>query len=161
MWKHLFNRDKLKYAQGARPKVDCILCAIRDRDPAVRSLEVCRRDGLIVSVNLYPFNPGQVMIFPERHLENIGGLTDEEALAMHRLLADAIRIIGEEFNAEGFNAGYNLGRHSGASIPHLHLHVVPRYGNEVGYLEVLAGTRAFVTDPVEVRDRLRARFPSK
>ena len=64
MRNHLFNTDKLKYVNGDRPGVACILCAIRDRDPDVVNLEVARRDGFIVSVNLYPFNPGHVMIFP-------------------------------------------------------------------------------------------------
>ncbi|HOT43879.1 MAG TPA: HIT domain-containing protein [Spirochaetota bacterium] len=158
---YLFNTDKLKYVKGDKPKVECILCAIRDRNPDVRSFEVARRDGFIVSVNLYPFNPGHLMIFPERHVENLHDLTDREALGLHRLLAETITILKEEFGPDGFNVGYNLGRHSGASIPHLHAHVVPRYGNEVGFMDVLAGTRLVVADPVESRDRLRKRFADK
>jgi ATP adenylyltransferase len=158
MSNHLFNTDKLKYVRGGKPNVDCILCAIRDGNPEVRSLEVARRDGCIVSVNLYPFNPGQVMIFPLRHVTALHELTDQEALSMHRLLADTLNILKEEFNPDGFNVGYNLGSHSGASIPHLHQHVVPRYGNEVGFLDVLAGTRLVVVDPADARDRLRKRF---
>jgi len=158
MRNHLFNTDKLTYVKGDKPKVECILCAIRDGNPDVRSLEVARRDGFIISVNLYPFNPGHLMIFPERHVENLHDLTDREALALHRLLAETITILGEEFGPDGFNVGYNLGRHSGASIPHLHAHVVPRYGNEVGFMDVLSGTRLVVADPVESRDRLRKRF---
>jgi len=158
MRNHLFNTDKLKYVNGDRPGVACILCAIRDRDPDVVNLEVARRGGFIVSVNLYPFNPGHVMIFPERHVERLQDLTDDEALGLHRLAADVLTALEEEFRPAGFNAGYNLGRHSGASIAHIHLQVVPRYANEVGFLDVLAGTRLAVTDPVEMRDRLRKRL---
>jgi len=158
MRNHLFNTDKLKYVNGDRPGVACILCAIRDRDPDVVNLEVVRRGGFIVSVNLYPFNPGHVMIFPERHVERLQDLTDDEALGLHRLAADVLTALEEEFRPAGFNAGYNLGRHSGASIAHIHLQVVPRYANEVGFLDVLAGTRLAVTDPVEMRDRLRKRL---
>jgi ATP adenylyltransferase len=158
MRNYLFNTDKLKYVKGDKPKVDCILCAIRDGNPDVVSYEVARRDSFIISVNLYPFNPGHLMIFPERHIENLLDLTDQEALSLHRLLSDTIEILKDEFAPEGFNVGYNLGRHSGASIPHLHLHVVPRYGNEVGFMDVLAGTRLVVADPIETRDRLRKRY---
>jgi ATP adenylyltransferase len=161
MRKYLFNSDKLKYVKGDKPKVDCILCAIRDGNSDVQSLEVARRDGFIVSVNLYPFNPGHLMIFPLRHIENLNELDDREALSLHRLLSDTLNILREELNPDGFNAGYNLGNQSGASIKHLHLHVVPRYGNEVGYLDVLAGTRLVVVDPVDVRDRLRKRFEGR
>jgi ATP adenylyltransferase len=161
MRKYLFNSDKLKYVKGDKPNVDCILCAIRDGNPGVQSLEVARRDGFIVSVNLYPFNPGHVMIFPLRHIESLHELDDREALSLHRLLSDTLNILREEFKPDGFNAGYNLGNQSGASIKHLHLHVVPRYGNEVGYLDVLAGTRLVVADPVDARDRLRKRFEGR
>jgi len=160
MRNHLFNTDKLSYVKGDKPSVECILCAIRDGNPDVRSFEVARRDGFIVSVNLYPFNPGHLMIFPERHIENLRDLTDDEALKYHRLLTETIEILSDEFRPDGFNAGYNLGRNSGASIPHLHLHVVPRYNNEVGFMDVLAGTRLVVADPAETRDRLRKRFAS-
>ena len=158
MRNYLFNTEKLKYVKGDKPNVDCILCAIRDGNPDVRSFEVARRDGFIISVNLYPFNPGHLMIFPERHVENLYDLNDGEALSLHHLLSDTLRILADEFRPDGFNAGYNLGKGSGASIPHLHLHVVPRYGNEVGFMDVLAGTRLVVSDPAETRDRLRKRF---
>jgi ATP adenylyltransferase len=155
---YLFNTDKLKYVKGDKPGVECILCALRDNHPDIKNLEIARRDGFIVSVNLYPFNAGHLMIFPFRHLESVYELTDEEALALHRLLGDSLKILEDEFNPDGFNIGYNLGKNSGASISHLHLHVVPRYGNEVGFLDVLAGTRLVVVDPVAVRDRLRKGF---
>jgi ATP adenylyltransferase len=155
---YLFNTEKIKYVRGAKPRVDCILCAIRDRDPAVKSLEVARTGNCIVSVNLYPFNPGHVMIFPLRHVAGPSDLTDDEALEMHRLLKMSIRIITDEYSPSGFNVGYNLGLGSGASIPHLHQHVVPRYENEIGYLDVLAGTRVIVTDPVEVMECLKKHF---
>lgn len=158
MREHLFNTEKIKYVKGVKPAVSCILCAIRDRDPAVVSLEVARRDGFIVSVNLYPFNPGHLMIFPERHVEALSGLTDGEALTLHRLTVEVLAALEEEFGPAGFNAGYNLGDQSGASLAHIHLHVVPRYSNEVGFLDVLAGTRVVVSDPVQVRDRLRQRL---
>ncbi|OHD68386.1 MAG: HIT family hydrolase [Spirochaetes bacterium RBG_16_49_21] len=157
---YLFNTNKQKYVKGDKPKVDCILCALRDKHPDVVNLEIARRQGFIVSVNLYPFNPGHIMIFPSRHTEKIDELTDEEALAMHRILTKSLKILQKEFNPDGFNVGYNLGQNSGASVSHLHLHVVPRFGNEVGYLDVLAGARLVVVDPVDIRDRLRKGFES-
>jgi ATP adenylyltransferase len=158
MRRYLFNTNKLKYVKGDKPLVDCILCALRDNQPEVVNLEITRRDDFIISVNLYPFNAGHIMIFPSRHIEDIHEITDQEALVLHRLLCDSLRIIQNEFKPDGFNVGYNLGRNSGASITHLHMHVVPRYGNEVGFLDVLAGTRVVVADPVDVRDRLRKGF---
>ena len=155
---YLFNTEKIKYARGEKPAVDCILCALRDGSPEVTSLEVYRNDHFIISVNLYPFNPGHLMIFPVRHITRPGELSENEALEFHRLTVRTIDILSDEFSPSGFNIGYNIGKGSGASISHLHKHVVPRYENEVGFLDVLAGTRVVVANPVEIRDRLKTRF---
>lgn len=160
MYGHLFNMDKIRYVKGNKPKVDCILCAIRDNHPEVPDLTIWRDELFIVAMNLYPFNSGHLMIFPTRHLLEPAELSDDEALRLHHLSILSIKILKEEFGPEGFNAGYNIGNGSGASIPHLHLHIVPRYNNEVGFLDVLAGTRVMVLDPREARERLRRRFNS-
>lgn len=155
---YLFNTEKIKYVKGEKPRVDCILCAIIAEDPAVTSLTVYQDDKFIVAMNLFPFNPGHLMIFPRRHITEIGGLSGEEASEMHRLLVKSVRILDEEFAPSGYNIGYNLGEGSGASIAHIHQHVVPRYSNEVGFLDVLSGTRVIVSDPRSVMLKLRERF---
>ncbi len=155
---HLFNTEKIDYVKGKKPDYDCILCAIRDHQKDVKSLEIFRSEGFIVTVNLYPFNPGHLMIFPIRHIIDLSEFTQEEAIEMHELTVKTLSIIKEEFTPTGFNIGYNLGEYSGASISHLHQHIVPRYNNEIGFIDVLAGTRLFVVDPVEVMKRLKSRF---
>lgn len=155
---YLFNTEKIKYVKGDKPSVGCILCAIRDNNPLVKNLNVHTTENFIIAVNLFPFNPGHVMIFPRRHVCSIGELTEGEAAEMHSLLVKTLRCIDEEFNPSGYNVGYNLGDGSGASIQHLHQHIVPRYANEVGFLDVLSGTRVIVSDPVEVMEKLKIKF---
>ena len=98
------------------------------------------------------------MIYPLRHIESICDLSDEEAADIHRLSSASVRILTEELGPSGFNIGYNIGENSGASIKHLHLHVVPRYNNELGFAEVIAGKRVFVVDPVSLLDSLRVKY---
>lgn len=155
---YLFNTEKIKYVKGDKPCVDCILCAIRDNSPLVKNLNVHASENFIIAVNLFPFNPGHVMIFPKRHICGLDELTGPEATEMHTLLVRTVRLIDEEFKPSGYNIGYNLGEGSGASIKHLHQHIVPRYSNEVGFLDVLSGTRVIVSDPVDVMERLKFRF---
>ncbi len=155
---YLFNTEKIKYVKGEKPSVECILCAIRDNNPLVKNLNVHTTEKFIIAVNLFPFNPGHVMIFPKRHLSQINELTESEAAEMHALLVKTIQFIDEEFSPSGYNIGYNLGDGSGASIQHIHQHIVPRYTNEVGFLDVLSGTRVIVSDPVEVMERLKKKF---
>lgn len=155
---YLFNTEKIKYVKGDKPAVECILCAIRDKNPLVKDLTLFRNNSFIVALNLYPFNSGHLMIFPSRHVESLNSLTESEVIGMHKLLKGSIEIIDKEFSPQGYNVGFNLGNGSGASIPHIHQHVVPRYNNEVGFLDVLSGTRVIVIDPVEIMERLKEKF---
>ena len=158
---YLFNTNKMKYVKGEKPGVDCILCAIANKSPNVEVLEIYRSKKFIISVNLYPYNPGHLMVFPIRHITEYDEMTDKEALEMHHLSRKALAILKEEFNPSGFNLGYNLGNGSGASIPHIHQHIIPRYGNEAGFIDILSGTRLFIVDPVDMMKRLKKRFKAK
>jgi ATP adenylyltransferase len=155
---HLFSTEKIKYINGQKPDGDCILCPIRERHPDVKTLEVYRSDNFIISLNLYPYNPGHLMVFPSRHVVKLDELSDKEVVEFYRLTSDSIRVLEEEFNPSGFNVGFNLGEQSGASISHIHQHIVPRYSNEVGFLDVLSGTRVVVVEPEDVLKRLTSRL---
>ncbi|MCE5273064.1 HIT domain-containing protein [bacterium] len=157
--KHLVIPGKLGYVRGAKPKVDCILCSIRDRDSRVVSLEVHRGRLMLVSLNLFPYNPGHLMIFPLRHLTDLRQFNREEVLEMHRLQKNCMGVLDELYSPAGFNVGYNIGPTSGASIEHIHCHLVPRHRNELGLLEMISqGTRVLVEDPHETLAKLRATF---
>ena len=58
----------------------------------------------------------------------------------------------------GYNIGYNMGLAAGASIEHLHLHIIPRYPREIGIAELIAGSRVLVQHPRETQEILSAAF---
>ncbi len=157
-WKHLATPDKLAYARGKRPQVECLLCAVLAKDPAVERLEIFRTERWAVSANLYPYNPGHVFLFPLRHLVDVRELLRAEERELAKLQRCTLDILEDIYHPQGFNVGFNLGRCAGASIRHLHLHVVPRYEGEMGFLEMLTQTRTVVEDPRRTVRRLRARY---
>ncbi|MBP8082163.1 MAG: HIT domain-containing protein [Spirochaetes bacterium] len=153
---HFFNFNKLDYVK--KKKSGCILCSLLDKSSDSPDLEIFRSAFSAVSLNLYPYNSGHLMIYPVRHVESICDLSDDEAADIHKLSVKSIRILSNIIEPTGFNVGYNIGENSGASIKHLHLHIVPRYNNELGFAEVLAGKRVCVVDPVSLLDSLREKF---
>ncbi|MGV3526132.1 MAG: HIT family protein [Candidatus Sericytochromatia bacterium] len=155
---HLFAHHKLQYVQGQRPDVPCILCAVRDHHPQVDSLEVHRSAQFLVSVNLYPYNPGHLMLVPLRHVEWPDQLSESEALELHHLQTRSLRVIRAVYPAAGFNIGYNLGAAGGGSIAHLHLHLVPRFHNEQGFMGTVAQTQILVESANDMLKRLKAAF---
>jgi ATP adenylyltransferase len=156
--KHNVVADKLDYAKGKRPPVDCILCAVAQDDPRVDNLRVYRHDSWFITLNLYPYNPGHLMLVPLTHHTDVRQLSESEVLELHRLQVLALQVLEREYRPGGFNVGYNLGPASGASIEHLHLQIVPRYRSEVGFFDILSDSRVIVEAPGVTRERLTRAF---
>ncbi len=132
---------KLEYVQGReRPDVDCILCAIKEHDKKVIDLTYYKDDIIFIILNLYPFNPAHSMIIPNRHITKFTDLTKDEILRIFRVVQGLQNLIDNLYNPRGYNIGFNQGI-AGASIPHLHCHVVPRYGTELGFIDIIGETR--------------------
>ncbi len=155
MRQNLFVPNKMPYAKGKnRPDVTCILCAIVEKDEKVERLEVHRTELFTISLNLYPYSPGHLLIFPNRHVLDVRELTSEEVLHLHELQCLCFEVLTHAYQPRGYNVGYNMGEASGASIPHLHLHVVPRYPRELGFIDVIGGARIIIEDPNATQEKL-------
>ena len=134
--------------------MDCILCAVLNGDPAVQNLLLWRDHDFAVSLNLYPYNPGHLMIFPARHIEDVRQMTTAEVQGEALTRSLVMKVLDEVYEPQGYNLGYNIGSASGASIAHLHMHVVPRYQNELGVIDILSGNKIIIEDPVVTRQKL-------
>ncbi|MHA2398834.1 MAG: HIT family protein [Promethearchaeota archaeon] len=133
---------KLDYVQGkARPEVDCIFCAVRDNDERVETLKVYEDDLCFIVLNLYPYNPAHLLIVTQRHITKFLELTKEEMLHISRVIQGVQMLIDYLYNPKGYNIGLNQGRDAGGSIDHLHVHIVPRYGSELGFIDIVGKTR--------------------
>ncbi len=159
MRQNLFVPNKMSYARGKnRPDVACILCAIVEGSEKVERLEVHRTQLFTISLNLYPYSPGHLVIFPNRHLLDVRQLNSDEVKELHELQCLSVEILGQLYQPRGYNVGYNMGEASGASIAHLHLHVVPRYARELGFIDVISGARIIIEDPNTTQEKLQQAF---
>jgi len=154
---YLFSFNKIAYLKGKRPS-GCILCLVKDNSPEVEKLIVHESAHFIVSINLYPYNPGHLLIFPKRHITDIRAYTDQEKAELDRLLSLCLDAIDRYGKPSAYNIGYNMGLSAGASIEHLHLHIIPRYPREIGIAELIGGSRVLVQDPKDTLAQLREIF---
>jgi ATP adenylyltransferase len=154
---YFFNFEKLAYLRGSKPE-GCILCLVRSGDPAVEDLTVHRGGGWVVALNLYPYNPGHLLVFPDRHVVDLRELSAAEAGEMQAAISKALAVLDAEYRPAGYNIGCNMGLSAGASIDHLHWHIIPRYPREIGIAELLSGKRVLVENPLETKRRLAAAF---
>ena len=150
---YFFSFNKMDYVKADKPE-DCILCRIRNNHPDSIDLTVHRDRLFLAAVNLYPYNPGHLMIFPSRHIVDIREYTQEEQRHLDVLARSILDILDRLYSPAGYNIGYNMGLPAGASISHLHLHVIPRYPSELGVADLLGGKRVLVEDPRETCRRI-------
>ncbi len=152
---HLIAIGKLNYAQGKRPDVDCIFCAVRDDNPDVESLKVYQDSTFMICLNLYPYNPGHLMVIPTRHVEKFEDLSDEERNRMFYLVIRCQQLLQDLLHPTGFNVGYNQGEYAGASIKHIHVHIVPRYHSELGFIDIIGTTKIIIQPASEVYQKIK------
>lgn len=144
---YYFNFEKLEYVSSKKDD-GCIFCGIVKRIEETKLL-VTLTNRFIVILNLYPYNPGHTMIIPKRHITDIRELTVNENAEFNDLRDYCINMIEEIYKPHGFNIGFNMGLPAGASITHLHLHIIPRYPNEIGIAELIGGKRVLVENPLD------------
>ncbi|MFX1409186.1 MAG: HIT family protein [Promethearchaeota archaeon] len=118
-----------------------MLCSVRDDDKRVVSLKVYHDDIIFISLNLYPYNPGHLLIVPNKHIAKLTELTKEDLIHISRTMQGIQLLLDDLYNPRGYNIGINQGRIAGGSIEHLHFHIVPRYGSELGYIDIIGETR--------------------
>lgn len=82
-----------------------------------------------------PITPGHVLICPKRSARTIYELTAEEISKMFELMQTLRGAIQTTFGAAGFNYAWNEGEVAGQSVPHVHIHMVPRKNGDTGITE--------------------------
>src|SRR5690606_10068375 len=121
---------RMAYVREAGQRDGCPFCAMVAGEQQTEMI-VTRGEHCFVAMNLYPYNPGHLMVLPNRHEADLTALTDEESRELTALTQRSIRAIRRVSNPDGFNVGLNLGAVAGGSISqHLHQHVVPRWGGD-------------------------------
>lgn len=116
----------------------CALCRELSR------LDTSNEPQSVYSIaDAYPVTTGHTLVFPKRHCGDYFDLTEPELMDIHstlRRLRDAI--FRADDSVEGFNIGWNCGEVAGQSIPHAHVHLIPRRRDDVS--EPKGGVRGVI-----------------
>ena len=91
---------------------------------------VLANDLAAVIRDAFPVSPGHTLIIPKRHVGSFFDVTSDERMAMLALLDSAKLGLDASFHPGGYNVGINDGAAAGQTVPHLHLHLIPRYAGD-------------------------------
>jgi ATP adenylyltransferase len=127
------NRDS---TQPSQPFTD--IPTLSDED----GLVIARGDLVYAVLNLYPYNPGHLMVVPYRRVAELEDVTDAEMAELMAFVQESIRVIKSVSRPDGFNVGLNLGKSAGGSLAeHLHMHVVPRWSGDANFITIVGETK--------------------
>ena len=102
---------------------DCPFCGNREF--------IIENELAFASYDSYPVSAGHCLITTRRHIAEYFQATAEEKAAIWALVDEMKVIIDEEYKPDGYNVGVNIGEAAGQSVPHIHIHMIPRYRGDV------------------------------
>ena len=160
-WARLWAPHRLDYLRGEnRPlagnEITCPFCEIPQMSDE-EGLVVHRGTHAYVVMNLYPYNPGHLLICANRHVADLTELTEGEREEIFALTSHSMVTIRKVSQPEGFNLGMNQGAISGAGVAaHIHQHVVPRWSGDANFMPIIGKTKVLPQLLTVTRNELAA-----
>ncbi len=105
--------------------MDCVFCGIRDG--LLPSTKVAEEERALAIMDINPINAGHVLILTTRHAENLFEMTEEDLVAAARLAWRVAAGIRRGLSPDGLNLVQANGRAAFQSVPHFHIHLIPRW----------------------------------
>jgi diadenosine tetraphosphate (Ap4A) HIT family hydrolase len=109
----------------------CAYCEL----PEIQARKIIENDLAWAFPSNIPIVPGHVIVTSKRCAAKYEELTAEEKAAIEDLRMKIVAALKKLFGAEGFNFAWNEAKFAGQSVPHFHLHIVPRKEGDTGVYE--------------------------
>ena len=133
----------------------CYAVANKDKDDETHVLY--RSKNCFLIMNKFPYTAGHFMVIPNIHTDNLENLGSQIWLEMSELVQKSVKLLKEDFGAQGVNIGMNLGQISGAGIAeHIHYHLVPRWSGDTNFITTIGDTRVFSIDFEKIFKKIKA-----
>lgn len=107
---------------------NCIFCRIIQKD--IPNAIIYENDKFLAFMDKYPINHGHTLIVPKQHYGNILEMPAELVGEMYSLIPKLANAITSVIESDGFNINQNNGKSANQIVPHVHVHIVPRYSAE-------------------------------
>lgn len=131
--------DRMKWIKSYKKKsAKCVFCQIVNKK---EKAFILKEGEIFVIMNMFPYNTGHLIIFPKRHVKEIEDLKKDELEKLFTTLQNTVKLIKRALQPKGFNIGINIGEVASASIEHIHIHIVPRFGADAGFMEIFDSTK--------------------
>jgi diadenosine tetraphosphate (Ap4A) HIT family hydrolase len=102
---------------------NCVFCGDQDK--------VLENTQCFAIYDRFPVSKGHMLIIPKRHFPNYFEATKDELVGLDKMIFEAQKKINSIYNPDGYNIGINCGEVAGQTVMHTHIHLIPRYTDDV------------------------------
>ncbi|HEY7508529.1 MAG TPA: HIT family protein [Nitrososphaera sp.] len=103
----------------------CIFCSILAGE--LPCAQVYRDKDVLVIMDKYPINPGHTLVIPTKHYDTLLDMPQAEVGKLYASVPSIAKAVVAAVGADGFNVGQNNGIAANQIVPHVHVHIVPRF----------------------------------
>ncbi|MGB7635211.1 MAG: HIT family protein [Nitrososphaeraceae archaeon] len=106
----------------------CVFCAIiRGQSPVAKVYE---DNTFLAFMDKYPITSGHTLVLPKYHYGDLFQMTEDEVGNLYRVVHTIASAVYNATGAQGLNTGQNNGKAANQIVPHVHVHIIPRYEND-------------------------------
>lgn len=109
-------------------KTSCIFCSIiAGRLPIA---DIYEDPDFLVLMDKYPINLGHTLVIPKLHYDTLLLMPPKEVGGLYSLVTIIAKAVVSAVKADGFNVGQNNGKAANQIVPHVHVHIIPRFNDD-------------------------------
>lgn len=108
--------------------MDCIFCEIIQRKKD--GYFIYEDESYIAFLDKYPIDYGHSLILPRDHFEKVTDMSSDKVGELFSKVPKIANAIIKTTNADAFSLAQNNGRAAKQIVPHVHIHVIPRFNNK-------------------------------
>jgi len=109
-------------------RMGCLFCDILDGKKDGHFLY--EDDSHVAFLDKYPIDVGHSLVLPRKHHETITDMTPEDVGKIFAFVPKIAKAILEATGADAFSIGQNNGEAAKQIVPHVHIHIIPRYNSK-------------------------------
>ena len=108
--------------------MDCIFCKIIKGE--IPSSKIYENDKVLAFLDIAPVHKGHTLVIPKEHYETILDIPEDLLKEVISVVKKVSKAVKQGVKSDGISIGQSNFKAGGQVVPHLHLHIMPRYSND-------------------------------
>ncbi|MDW7732107.1 MAG: HIT family protein [Methanolobus sp.] len=137
--------------------MDCLFCKIVSGE--IPSNKVYEDDFVYAFLDIYPCSEGHTIVLPKEHIPRFTDMRESDAKSLFGSVNKVAKAVEKALDVPGMNIGINNGEVAGQSVPHVHVHIIPRRENDNGgSMHTIVATHPNTDNIIELADKIKKAF---